>query len=398
MIIGIVGKPNCGKSTFFKASTLAEVEIGDRPFVTIKRNEGIGYVKVEDVAQEFNKVSNPREGFILDTYRFVPVQLIDVAGLVPGAHEGRGLGLAFLNDLNQADVLVHIIDVSGSTNEKGEKVKALSYDPAKDIEFLEEELDYWYLGILKKGWGRFARSMAGKDNQNIKKELAKQLSGLKVTEEIVEDCIKKLKLVHHPLEWSEDDLFSLSSELRKKTKPMIISANKIDVEGAKYNLDKLKEKFKDYMIIPCSAESELALREAAKHELIKYIPGEEDFEILNESKLSEEQKKGLKFMKNFLKEFKNTGVQEVLDKAVFKLLRYIAIFPGGVSKLEDSDGNVLPDCFLMKENSTALDFAYRIHSDLGKNFIKAMDVRTKRAVGKDYLLKNKDIIEIVTKK
>ncbi len=399
MLIGLVGKPNSGKSTFFKALTLAEVEISNRPFVTIKPNTGIGYVKTEDVAQEFNKVSNPREGFVLEKYRFVPVQILDVAGLVPGAHEGKGLGLSFLNDLNQADLLIHIVDVSGSTNETGSPVKPLSYNPANDIKFLEKELDYWFLSILKKGWTSFSRALVSQENQNIKKALAKQLSGLKVTEDIVEEAINSLKLVHHPLQWSEEDLLTLSSELRKKTKPIIIAANKIDIEGSKYRLDKLKQEFPDYIIISCSAESELALREAAKHNLIKYIPGENNFNIINETKLTDQQKKALNFIKeNILKEFTSTGVQEILDLAVFRLLNYIAVFPGGVNKLEDSQGRVLPDCFLMPEQSTALDFAYKLHSEIGKNFIRAIDIRTKRVLGKDYKLKHKDIIEIVIKK
>mgnify|MGYP001593899041 CR=1 FL=1 len=399
MLIGLVGKPNSGKSTFFKALTLAEVEISNRPFVTIKPNTGIGYVKTEDVAQEFNKVSNPREGFVLEKYRFVPVQILDVAGLVPGAHEGKGLGLSFLNDLNQADLLIHIVDVSGSTNETGSPVKPLSYNPANDIKFLEKELDYWFLSILKKGWTSFSRALVSQENHNIKKALAKQLSGLKVTEDIVEEAINSLKLVHHPLQWSEEDLLTLSSELRKKTKPIIIAANKIDIEGSKYRLDKLKQEFPDYIIISCSAESELALREAAKHNLIKYIPGENNFNIINETKLTDQQKKALNFIKeNILKEFTSTGVQEILDLAVFRLLNYIAVFPGGVNKLEDSQGRVLPDCFLMPEQSTALDFAYKLHSEIGKNFIRAIDIRTKRVLGKDYKLKHKDIIEIVIKK
>ncbi|MBI2499867.1 redox-regulated ATPase YchF [Candidatus Woesearchaeota archaeon] len=399
MLIGVVGKPNSGKSTFFKALTLAEVEIGNRPFVTIKPNTGVGYVKTDDVAQEFNKLSNPRDGFVLEKYRFVPVQILDVAGLVPGAHEGKGLGLAFLNDLNQADLLIHIVDVSGSTNETGSPVKPLSYNPANDIKFLEKELDYWFLSILKKGWTSFSRSLVSQENQNIKKALAKQLSGLKVTEDIIEEAIKNLKLVHHPLQWSEEDLLNLSSELRKKTKPIIIAANKIDIEGSKYNLDKLKQEFSDYIIIPCSAESELALREAAKHNLIKYIPGENKFNIINDNKLTDQQKKALNFIREkILKEFNSTGIQEILDLAVFKLLKYIAVFPGGVNKLEDSEGRVLPDCFLMPENSTALDFAYKLHSEIGKKFIRAIDVRTKRVLGKEYKLKNKDIIEIIIKK
>ncbi|MDP6641821.1 MAG: redox-regulated ATPase YchF [Candidatus Nanoarchaeia archaeon] len=396
MLIGLVGKPSSGKSTFFKAATLAEVEIANYPFTTIKPNEGMGYIKVEDVANEFNKKSNPREGYCLDKFRFVPIKLIDVAGLVPGAYEGKGKGNQFLSDLNQADVLIHVIDVSGSIDENGNSVAPLSYDPSKDIEFLEIELDMWYFGVLKKGWGKFTRTLK-QENQDIKKALAKQLSGLNANEEIVQESIKKLKLDRHPIEWNDDELKSLARDLRIKTKPMIIAANKIDIQGAKLNFHKLQEKFKDYLIIPCSGDSELALKEAAKHDLIEYIPGENNFNV--KGTLNEKQKNALEFIKkNVLNEFGSSGIQNILDKAVFELLDYIALFPGGVNKLEDSEGNVLPDCFLMKNGSTALDFAYRLHTDFGKNFIKAIDVRTKMTVGKDHKLKHKDIIELAVRK
>ena len=237
------------------------------------------------------------------------------------------------------------------------------------------------------------------ENLNIKQALAKQLSGLKVTEEIVEHCIKKLRLLHHPSEWSEDDLLNLSRELRKATKPMIIAANKIDIAGGEFYLEKLKEEFSEYKIIPCSADSEIALREAAKHKLINYIPGEDDFEILDENKLSEQQLNALNYIKNnVLKKYNNTGVQEILNYAVFNLLKYIAVFPGGVNKLEDSEGKKLPDCFLLPHNSTALDFAFKVHTDIGNHFVKAINVKTRQAVGKEYLLKNLDVIEIKTNK
>ncbi len=398
MLIGLVGKTNVGKSTFYKAATLAEVEISNRPFVTIKPNKGTAYVKIECADKEFNVQCDPRFGFCLNHFRFVPFELMDVAGLIEGAHEGHGLGNQFLDDLRQADVFIQVIDVSGSTDEKGETVKPLSYDPIKDIKFLENEIDMWYYQIIKKGWTRFAKQIQ-QENLDIKRALAKQLSGLKVTEEHVQDIIKELKLVHNPEDWSDEDLKELASKLRKKTKPMIIAANKIDIEGALFNYDKIKEEFKDYKIIPCSAESELALREAAKKKLIDYVPGDSDFKILKKDKLSEKQLKALEFIKeNILKKFGSTGVQEILNYSLFDLLKYIAIFPGGVNKLADSDGNILPDCFLMPLGITALDFAYKLHTDIGDNFIKAIDVKTKRIIGKEQKLKNRDVIEIMTRK
>lgn len=399
MLVGIVGKPSSGKSTFFKASTLADVAIANYPFTTIKPNHAVGYVRVECADKDFNVQCNPRFGYCINHIRFVPIDMLDVAGLVPGAHKGLGRGNEFLDDLRQADVLIHVVDISGSVNENGEPVEPLSYDPLKDIKFLEEEIDLWYLGIINKGWERFARQIQ-QEKKEIHKALGKQLSGLHVTEEMVLEDIEKLGFnKEKPSEWTQDQLYKLAVELRRKTKPMIIAANKIDVPGAEKNLERMKKEFPDLVIIPCSAESELALKEAAKRNLISYVPGDSDFKIKEESKASEKQKKALEFIKDsILKKFSSTGIQDVLEYAVFKLLKFIAVFPGGVNKLADKDGNIIPDCFLVPGNSTALDFAYKLHTDLGDNFIRAIDVKTKRTVGKEHQLKHRDVIEIVSGK
>jgi len=399
MLIGIVGKPSCGKSTFFKAATLAEAEIANYPFTTIKPNHGVGYVKVECADKDFNIKCNPKFGYCINNTRFVPIDMLDVAGLVPGAHKGLGRGNEFLDDLRQADVLIHVIDVSGSVNEKGEPVEPLSYDPAKDVKFLEVEIDMWYLGIIKRSWEKIARQTQ-QEKAQIHKTLAEQLSALKVTEEMLEELIKKLNLpAEKPIEWTEEDLKNIAVELRKQTKPMIIAANKIDVPGAEKNFTRLENEFPDHMLIACSAESELALKEAAKQGLIDYTPGNKDFKILQPEKLNEKQKAALKFIKtNVLDKFASTGIQTVLDDAVFKLLKYIAVYPVANSKLQDKDGNTLPDCHLVPSTTTALDFAFKVHTDIGNNFIKAIDLRTKQIIGKEHVLKNKDVIEIVTKK
>ncbi len=398
MIVGIVGKPNTGKSTLFKALTLAEVEIANYPFTTIEKNEGIAFVKADCVDKEFKLQCNPKYGFCLNNKRFIPIKLIDVAGLVSGSHLGKGHGNKFLDDLRQADVLIHIIDISGSTNENGELVTALSYDPNKDVNFLEYELDMWFFQILKKGWDKFARKIQ-QENQDIKKALAEQLSGLKIDEELINNAIKKLKLVHKPLEWSDNDLKDLASELRKNSKPMIIAANKIDIEGSELNFHKLKDKFKDCLIIPCSAESELALKEATKNNLVEYIPGEDKFIILDENKLNEKQKNGLRLIKEkILNKYNSTGVQEILNKAVLSLLDNIVVYPvENENKLTDSSNRILPDAHIMPNESTALDLAYSIHTDIGDKFIGAIDIRTKRKLGKEYKLKNNDVLKIIAR-
>ena len=398
MLIGIVGKPSCGKSTFFKASTLAEVEIANYPFTTIKPNHAVGFVKVKDPARDFGKVSNPRMGFVLGEWRFAPVDLIDVAGLVPGAHEGKGLGKEFLNDLNQADALIHVIDVSGSVNERGENVPLGSYDPAGDVAFLEEELDYWYLDLMKKGWEKFIRQ-AQQERRPIAAALEKQLSGLRVTEEIAKQTIKELGLdPEQPASWPEEKLLPLASSLRRKTKPMMIAANKADLPGAWENYERLKKQFPTYHIVACSADFELALREASKHGVITYVPGERSFTIKNEASLNEKQKLALNALQQFLLQRGSTGVQEVLNHAVFDLLKYKPIFPGGVGKLEDSEGRVIPDCFLMPPEATALDFAFRLHTDFGKNFVKAINVKSRLPMAKDHVLAPGDIVEIMATK
>jgi len=394
MLIGLVGKPSCGKSTFFKAATMADVLIASYPFATIKPNHGVGHVKIECIEKEFNAKCNAQKGYCVEGNRFVPIELMDVAGLVEGASEGKGLGNQFLDNLTSADAFIHIVDVSGETDEEGKETK--NYDPTLDVKMLENELDLWYLGILRKVWGTFARTI-----QNTKgdfaKAVAKQFSGLKVTEDDVKDVLRIGDFnIEKPNSWDDNKLKEFAHNLRHLTKPMIIAANKIDKPNSSENLEKLKTTYPDIKIIPCSADSELALREASKAELIEYIPGEETFK--KTEKLNEKQQLALdKIKDNVLAPYKSTGVQEILNYTIFNLLKYIAIFPASANRLADSKGNILPDCFLLPEKSTALDFAFYLHTDFGKNFIKAIDAKTNRAVGKDYLLKHRDALEIMTR-
>ena len=396
MLVGIVGKANVGKSTFFKALTLADVLIANYPFATIKPNHGVAFVKIDCVCGEFKTQCTPRTGMCINKKRFVPVEIIDVAGLVPGAHEGKGMGNQFLDDLRQADAFIHIVDMSGSTNEKGEPIQPGSYDPAFDIRFLEIELDMWILNIIKRGWDKFARQVQ-QEKLNAVQSLAKQLSGLKVTEDLVKEAIATLKLnPEKPVEWTEEQLHQLAMLIRKRTKPMLIVANKMDIPTAQPNLENCKKQFPEYIIVPVSSECELALKEANNKKLISYIPGNPKFEVTGQ--LEDGQKKALDFVQKFLDKYGSTGVQEAIDTAVFQLLKFITVFPGGVSKLTDSQGRILPDCFLMPPGTTAYEFASRIHTDLAKNFVAAIDVKTKRKIGRDAQLKNRDVIEILTTK
>lgn len=398
MLVGLVGRPSSGKSTFFKAATLMDVLIAPYPFATIKPNHGMGFVKLPDLAPEFGRVANPREGYVKGNvngkegyWRFVPFDLMDVAGLVEGASEGKGLGNEFLNDLATADAFIHVVDMSGETDGEGKPAK--DYYPGNDLRIIESELDKWYLGILTKVWKTFARTVE-MQKKNIAEAIATQFSGLKVNIENVKSVLRKITFdAERPSAWTDAQIKEFARMLRKQSKPMIIAANKMDTPNAKENLKKIKDEF-DYPIIPCYAEGELALREADKHGLIEYIPGEKTFKVLKD--LTEKQKTALDEIQKFLDEYGSTGIQEIINKTVFEILEQVAIFPAG-EKMTDSKGNVLPDCFLMKKGSTALDFAYRLHSDIGKNFVKAIHLKTKKAVGKDYLLQHRDGLEIMTK-
>ena len=394
MLIGLVGKANTGKSTFFKALTLAEVAIAPYPFTTLAPNEGIGFVKTTCVEKEFKTKCKPKHGYCLQANRFVPVKVMDVAGLVPGAHKGKGRGNQFLDDLREADILIHILDASGRTDAEGKPTEG--YDVCYDIRFLQEEIDLWFYAVIGKNWGVYAREQ--EKGEKLSKILAEKLSGLHVNEEMIKKAMKKLNLSELASEWNDTQLLEFVRQLRKESKPIVIAANKADLPEAASNIKKLRKEFPDLLIIPCSAETELALREAARDNLISYIPGSDKFEILQEEKLNEQQKKALSFIKNYLEKHENTGVQQCLNAAVFDFLHYIVVYPVENEKhLTDKDGNILPDAFLLPQQSTALDLAYTVHTDIGNSFIAAIDARTKKRLAKDYQLKDKDIIRIMTR-
>ncbi|RLE63709.1 MAG: redox-regulated ATPase YchF [Thermoprotei archaeon] len=398
--IGVVGKPNTGKTTFFVASTLVDAKIASYPFTTIDANRGVGYVRIECVCKDLGVKDTPVNSLCIEGNRFVPVELIDVAGLVPDAWRGRGLGNKFLDELRRASVLVHVVDASGGTDEEGRVIKPGTHDPIEDIIFLEREIDMWIFQILKRDWDRLVK-YATISKERASKLISDKLSGLGITMESTERAMEELGLARKKLqEWSDDELLEFIHILRSFSKPMLIAANKSDIPEAEDNIKRMKKELKDYIIIPTSAVSELALRKAAEKGLIKYLPGSEDFIILKEKELTQKQLKGLEYIReNVLKKWGNTGVQQAIDTAVLELLKYIVVFPvEDELRLTDHHGRVLPDALLMPMGSTARDLAYSIHTELGDKFIQAIDVRTKRRLGAEYRLKHRDVIKIVARR
>ncbi|HEC88331.1 MAG TPA: redox-regulated ATPase YchF [Thermoplasmata archaeon] len=391
MQIGIVGKPNVGKTTFFNASVHAEAEIANYPFTTINANKGVMYARSECPCKEYGLECNPNNSKCIDGIRYIPIEAIDVAGLVPKAHEGRGLGNKFLDDLRQASCLIHIVDVSGSTDEEGRPCETGSHDPSNDIKFLEEEIDFWIKGLLEKDWRRMS-SRCKIERIKIEKMLAEKLTGLGIKEEEIKSAIRKSSLPEDATLWKDDDLLKFSTYVRKEAKPILLALNKADKAS-----DEMVKKFEGEYAIPTSAISELTLIKAVEHGFIEYKPGDSSFTIIKE--MDDKRRKGLEYIKTHVMDrFGSTGVQKCIDKAVFKLLNLIEVYPvEDENKLCDKNGNVLPDVFLLPKGSTVIDLAYKVHSDLAEGFIRAVDARTKKIVGADHVLKNKDIIHIIAK-
>ncbi len=395
-LLGIVGKPNTGKSTFFSAATLAPAEIANYPFTTIKPNRGVGYVRTPCVHEEFNVSDNPANSVCMNGVRLVPVEFIDCAGLVPGAWEGRGLGNQFLDEIRKADVLIHIVDASGGTDCEGKLCRLGTNDPLEDVRFLEHEITMWMANILKKDWSKIARTVES-ESKDLLSMLEERMSGLSIRRGHVYDAIRKAGLnADKPTFWSDEDFLRFVDTLRQIAKPMLIVANKMDLPTSEANLERLKKS--SHIVVPACAEAELALRRAAEKQLIDYRPGDCNFKINKPENLSESQVRALETIREkVLLGFGSTGVQEAINSAFFKLLSMITVYPvEDLEHLADHAGRVLPDAYLVPYGTTARQLAYIIHTELGQGFIYAVEAREKKRVGEDYVLKDRDVVSIVS--
>jgi ribosome-binding ATPase YchF (GTP1/OBG family) len=398
--VGIVGKPSCGKTSFTNAACMTDFKVGSYPFTTIEANVGVTHVRSACACRDFNVKDNPKNSICIDGVRLIPIKLIDVAGLVPGAHEGRGMGNQFLDDLRQADVLIHIVDASGALDSEGQEVATGTHDPAEDVRFLENELIEWMLGITTKDWRRITGRVRA-EGAKLEELLLERLSGLNITRGAILKAMRQSDLKSETVDkWTDDELREFVKWLQRTAKPIIIAANKIDRPGAEENMKRLQQEFPDYLIVPVSALAEKVLKDLDKKGVIKYIPGSDDFEILEPASLSESEIGQLsKLREQILKRFGGTGVQNILNKAVFDYLHMITIYPvHDANTLTDSDENVLPDVYLVPDGTTAKEFAGFIHTDLMESFVHGIDARTKMRISDKHVLKDRDVIKIVSAK
>jgi len=387
--LALAGKPNAGKSTFYTAATMADVDVANYPFTTIDANRGVTHVRTDCPCLDLDDRCGTEHCH--DGKRYVPVELLDVAGLVPGAHEGRGLGNQFLDELTNADAILHVVDASGGTDEEGEPVEVGEHDPVEDLEFIAEEMNLWLASIVERNWESVERASRSPDF-DIDDALTEMLTGVGATELDVARALRDLDYPEDPIQWTDEHREALAEDIRERTKPIVVVANKADVASPE-NIQRLKER--NEATIPTTADGELALRRAAAAGVVDYDPGDPDFEIVGD--ISDQQRQGLEQIGDVIADHGGTGVQQALDTAAYDVLDHLTAYPvQDETHWTDGQGNVLPDAFLLPDGSTPKDLAYAVHSDIGDGYLHAVDAREKRRISDEQELEEGDVIKIVS--
>ena len=394
--IGLIGKTNAGKTTFFNAATLLSGPVSNYPFTTKTPNFGQAYVKTICVCRELGVKDNPRNSSCTDGARFIPIQLVDLPGLIKGSWQGKGLGTQFLSVASQADALIHVTDASGSVDAEGKITKPGMGNPVSDVYDIEEELVRWFAKTIEKSVRKLGKP--SKQGTSVDRLLAQDLAGLKITAAHVSHALDANALTDKDLnKWTREDTWSFAKTVRQVSKPTLIVANKMDLAPAEQNYEKLAREFGQSYVVATSSEAELALRRGEQKGYVEYVPGEEVFRVKDKSKLTLEQRAALTYVEQrVLSKWIRTGVQLALNTCVFKLMGMSVVYPvEDVDKLSDRSGNILPDAFLVRNDASISDLANEIHTDLAKTMIYALDARTKSRIPVDYKLKDRDIVSIV---
>ena len=395
--IGIIGKTNTGKTTFFNSATLSSTEISSYPFTTKKPETATGNAITLCVHMEFNVKDEPNNSRCVDGWRYIPIELIDLPGLIKDAWKGTGLGNQFLSIAARSDALLHVVDCSGSIDSAGKITEPGSGDPVSDFADIEEELVMWYQKILEGNRDKMSKNLkAGADPIDAFTEL---YMGIGVKKNHVKQALKITNLEEKEFDdFDSSDTKEFAKILRKISKPTLIVANKIDIPGADKNFNRLRERYNEVIVVPASADSELTLRRAEQQELIKYAPGSEQFEIVHNEKLNDKQRGALDFIKkDIMGEYMRTGVQFAINVTVFKLLKMNSIYPvANEETLSDKKGRVLPDLILVKEGATIKDLANEIHTGLSKGLLYGKDLRYNLRLPTHYQLRDRDVVSLVS--
>jgi ribosome-binding ATPase YchF (GTP1/OBG family) len=395
--IGLIGKTNTGKTTFFNSATLSSEEISSYPFTTKSPVSGIAHAITLCVHPEFKIQDNPNNSKCLDGWRYIPIELIDLPGLIKDAWKGKGLGNQFLSIAAQSDALLHVVDASGGIDSTGKITEAGSGDPISDFADIEEELIMWYLKILEGNRDKVSKLI--QSGTDVLDAITDLYRGIGVSKTHVKDTFQATSLEEKNFDdFNMDDSKKFASYLRKISKPTLIVANKVDVEGADKNFARLRERYNDSIVIPVSGDSEFVLRRAEQKGLIKYSPGSETFEIIKSDELNEKQNNALDFIKRgIMGEYMRTGVQFAINVAVFKLLKMNSIYPvADEENMADKKGRILPDLILLKDGATISDLAKEIHTDLTKGLLYGKDLRYNLRLPTDYQLRDRDVVSLVS--
>ncbi len=397
LTIGIVGKTNTGKTTLFNAATLLNAKISNFPFTTKEPNIGTAYACDICVCKELGVKDNPLNSTCIDGWRYVPIRLIDVPGLVKDAWIGRGLGNQFLSVIGQADALIHVVDASGSIDADGKITQPGSGNPVQDAIDVEMEISMWLADIIERNREAITRAAS---SLALSEAIAKALSAVKANPPQVLQALEKAKLKDVPfVDWNVNQAIKFAAFLLPLIKPTLIIANKMDILTSENYFPVLTEHYGRSLVAACSAEAELVLRRAEKLGLLRYAPGQEKFRIRENAQLTAKQQGALDYIeKRVMEKWMNTGIQQALNTVVFKLLKNNMVYPvSDESKYTDHHGNVLPDVHLMADGSTPIDLARSVHTRLVENYILAIDAKTGIRLPKDYALRHKDVIKIVTR-